>query len=103
MNPKFILTIVTFSTLSLVGSIAVVSSVKAENNVPQFSQTISKLVDLDLKYHALVTSAIGRAIANRKIISSKNKGVDMPNRTLTLGNIAAPKIDRTPTGKTNET
>jgi uncharacterized sporulation protein YeaH/YhbH (DUF444 family) len=81
-----------------------VSSVKAEDNVPEFSQTISKLVDVDLKYHSLVTSAIDRAITSRKIIANnKNKKVNIPRRAVTLGRIAAPKLDRNPNGKTNET
>jgi hypothetical protein len=71
MKPKFLLTIVTLNTLFLLGSTA--SSVKAEDNVPKFSQIVSKLVDLDVKYHSLVTSAIERAMANKKNITGAKK------------------------------
>jgi hypothetical protein len=76
MKPKFVLTIIAFNTLFLIGSIATASSVNAEDNVPQFSQIISKLVSLDLKYHSLVTSAIDRAIVNKKnIAGAKEEGL----------------------------
>jgi hypothetical protein len=73
MKPNFLLTIVALNTLFLGLSIATASSVKAEDSVPKFSRTISKLVGLDLKYHSLVTSAIDRAIANRKNIAGVKK------------------------------
>jgi hypothetical protein len=68
MKPNFLLTIVALNTLFLLGSTA--SSVKAEDNVPQFSKIVSKLVGLDVKYHSLVTSAIDRAMANKKNIAA---------------------------------
>lgn len=78
MKPRFLLTIVALNTLFLGMSIATMSSVKAEDNVPEFSRIISKLVGLDSKYHSLVTSAIDRAVTNKKNIAAEKKAETKP-------------------------
>jgi hypothetical protein len=92
MKSKFLLTILLVNPLFLAGSIASGSSVKAEDNVPKFSQIVSKLVGLDSKYHSLVTSAIDRAVANQKnIVAEKKTKIKptLPAMPVTAGMIPA--------------
>jgi hypothetical protein len=78
MKPKFILTIVALNTLFLVASIATVSSVKAEDNIAELSQTISKLVGLDGNAPNLVKSAIDRALLTKEKAINLTTGKDAP-------------------------
>jgi hypothetical protein len=115
MKPKFLLTIVALNTLFLGVSIATAPTVKAENNLPELSQTISKLVGLDSNYYHLVTSAIDRAIASKRIVIAEKEKKKEKNEIkppfpvhVTAG-IIAPKIrekpqsDRQPSEKNNKT
>jgi hypothetical protein len=111
MKPKFLLTIVALNTLFLGVSIATVPSVKAEDNLPKLSRTISKLVGLDSKYYHLVTSAIDRAIASKRIaIAEREKKEVKPPIPVhvTAGLIPPPirekpQVDRQPSEQDNKT
>jgi hypothetical protein len=111
MKPNFLLTIVTLNTLFLGISIATAPNVKAGDNLPKLSQTISKLVGLDSKYYPLVTSAIERAIASKRIvIAEREKKEIKPPLTVhvTAGAIAPapkekPQADRQPSEKDTKT
>jgi hypothetical protein len=119
MKPKFILTIVTLNTLFLGLSIATAPGVRAADNLPKLSKTISKLVNLDSKYYPLVTSAIDcrrqtkgqRAIASKRIVVAEreNKEIKPPFPVhITAGAIAPetreqPQADRQLSEKDNKT
>ncbi len=103
MKPKILLTIVALNPLFLGVSIATMPSVKAEDNVPKFSQIVSKLVGLNSKYHSLVTSAIDRAVANKKNIAAEKKveiKPALPDLPLTAGMI--PVIKEQPPSDPNQ-
>jgi hypothetical protein len=97
MTPKFLLTIVALNTLFLAGSIATAPNVKAEDNLPELSRTISKLVNLDSKYYHLVTSAVDRAIASKRIvIVERVKKINPPLPVHVTAGVIAPPIRPTP-------
>jgi hypothetical protein len=117
MKPKFILTIVTLNTLFLGISIATAPGVRAADNLPKLSKTISKLVNLDSKYYPLVTSAIDcrrqtkgqRAIASKRIVVAEreNKEIKPPLPVHIRGRAPQtkkqPQADRQPSEKDNKT
>jgi hypothetical protein len=99
MNPKFLLTILTFSTLFLGASIATASSITPGHNIPKLSQNISKLVDLNPNDRQIVAMAIDRAIASKKTATTdkeKVKNLPHPEPAL-MGKVAVPKEIQKPT------
>jgi hypothetical protein len=84
MKPKFLLAIITLNTLSLAGSMAILSSINPEYNIAKLSQTISKIVGFNGDDPNLVESAIDRALR------AKEKAVNLHTEPKLLGDVAAP-------------
>jgi hypothetical protein len=98
MKPKFLLTILTFSTLFLGASIATASSLKPEHNITKLSHNISKLVGLDPNDRPIVATAIERAIASKKTATTdKEKVKNLPHpKSELMGKVSVPKESQKP-------
>jgi hypothetical protein len=98
MNPKFLLTILTFSTLFLGRSIATASSIAPGHNIPKLSHNISTLIGLDAKAHPIIAMAIDRAVASKKTATTdkeKVKNIPHPEPAL-MGKVSVPKESQKP-------